>query len=84
MDALLKLLSNLMLAAPNDDHNKLFGYLGDNTVDLTQTASINSSAALTAAYEAGGITKSPDDPVFTSADLATCKVSAEGVPYRGE
>ena len=74
-----------MLAVPNDDHTKLFGYLGDNTTDLTNDdVAVRPSAALTAAYEAGGITKASGDPAFTAADLATCKVSAEGVPYREE
>lgn len=84
LQAIANLFGNLMLATPNDDTASLLGYLGDNTADLTTTPARRSSAALTAAYEAGGITKAPNDPVFTSADLATCKVSAEGVPYREE
>lgn len=55
LNRLWRLLSNLMLAAPNDDHTQLFGYLADNTVDLTIKApEVRSSAALTAAYESGG------------------------------
>lgn len=84
LQAIANLFGNLMLATPNDDTASLLGYLGDNTADLTTTPARRSSAALTSAYEAGGITKSSSDPVFTSADLATCKVSAEGVPYKKE
>jgi len=29
------------------------------------------------------VTRSSSDPVFTAADLAACKKSAEGIPYRG-
>lgn len=82
--AIACVFKNILLATPNDDRTALFGYLGDNTQNLSASVSVKSSAALTAAYEAGGITKSSSDPVFTSADLATCKVSAEGVPYREE
>lgn len=82
--AIANLFANLMLATPNDDTTALFGYLGDNTADLTATPARRSSAALTAAYESGGITKASNDPVFTAADLATMHVSAEGVPYREE
>lgn len=49
------LLSNLMLAAPSGDTTKLFGYLADNTADLTTaTAQPRSSSALTWASEQGG------------------------------
>lgn len=84
IQAIANLFANLMLATPNDDTTALLGYLGDNTADLTATPARRSSAALTAAYEAGGITKASNDPVFTAADLATMRVSAEGVPYREE
>lgn len=81
LQEICNVLGNLALAAPNDDHSKLFGYLGDNTVELTDTPSVKPSAALTAAYEADGITKSPTDPVLTAADLANMQVSVEGIPY---
>lgn len=49
------LIGNLMLAAPNGDHTQLFGYLGDNTADLTiASTTVRSSAALTYAAESGG------------------------------
>lgn len=84
LTAIGNLFKSLMLLAPKGDMTALLGYRGDNTNPLTNNVGIWPSAALTAAYEAGGITKSSSDPVFTSADLATCKVSAEGVPYREE
>lgn len=85
ISALATVISNLMLATPNDDTSALLGYLGDNTADLSiGVPARRSSAALTAAYESGGITKASNDPVFTAADLATMRVSTEGVPYREE
>lgn len=56
--ALWNAMAQLYLAAPNDDQTQLLGYLGDNADD-DHTADIStlrpkSSAALTAAYEAGG------------------------------
>lgn len=48
------LIGNLMLAAPNGDHTQLFGYLGDNTQNLTSETAVRSSAALTYAAESGG------------------------------
>lgn len=56
--ALWNAMAQLYLAAPNDDQTQLLGYLGDNsdddhTADIT-TLRPKSSAALTAAYEAGG------------------------------
>ena len=56
--ALWNAMAQLYLAAPNDDQTQLLGYLGENsdddhTADIT-TLRPKSSAALTAAYEAGG------------------------------
>lgn len=85
IEKLFNIIGSLMLAAPDNDRTKLFGYLGDNTDNLVnEVPTVRSSAALTAAYEAGGITKESSDPAFTAADLATCKISAEGVPYSEE
>ena len=81
MDDICSVLGNFALASPNDDHSKLFGYLGSNTQDLTAAPSIKSSAALTAAYEAGGITKAPDDRKFTAENLHSMLLSAERIPY---
>lgn len=51
-------MAQLYLAAPNDDQTQLLGYLGDNSDDdhtaAMSTLRPKSSAALTAAYEAGG------------------------------
>ena len=56
--ALWNAMAQLYLAAPNDDQTQVLGYLGDNsdddhTADMS-TLRPKSSAALTAAYEAGG------------------------------
>lgn len=51
---LYNVLANLSLAAPNDDHEQLLGWLGDNADGLTADPAVRSSAALTACYESGG------------------------------
>lgn len=83
LQGICDVIGNFALAVPNGDQSKLFGYLG-NKEELTQPPSVQPSAALTAAYEAGGITKSPDDPALTANNLADMKVSVEGVPYTKE
>lgn len=64
--ALWNAMAQLYLAAPNDDQTQLLGYLGDNsdddhTADMS-TLRPKSSAALTAAYEAGGSGSGGDVP----------------------
>ena len=83
LQAICCVLGNFALATPNGDQSKLFGYLGSNTQSIAAPPSVQSSAALTAAYEAG-ITQSEDDPVFTASQLANMRISIEGVPYLPE
>lgn len=47
LDNLFNLISNLVLAAPNGDHTKLLGDLGDNPNYLLNSPDVHSSAALT-------------------------------------
>lgn len=54
LEALANVAGNLMLAAPNDDQSSVLGWLGDNSYGLVNAPKVQSSAALTAAYESGG------------------------------
>lgn len=72
---LFNILSNILLAAPNDDHESVFGWLGSNTRAFTDAPIVQSSAALTVAYESGPEVSLPaqnpaSDPVLTSGELA--------------
>lgn len=62
-------MAQLYLAAPNDDQTQLLGYLGDNSDDdhtaAMSTLRPKSSAALTAAYEAGGSSGDVPENVVT-------------------
>jgi len=84
---LYNVLNHFALAAPKQAPTMRLGTLSydGQTVPLTDDSSHNSyeSAALTAAYGAGGITKSPDDPELTAIDLTRMNVSQEGIPYKG-
>ena len=74
LEALVRLIANLMLAAPNDDHESVLGYLAGNTETLTTAAeSVRSSAALTVAYESGPALpeQNPDgDAVVTAGEIS--------------
>ena len=81
-----RLITSLMLAAPNNEQSQLFGYLGDNSENLAVSIpKVRSSAALTAAYESGSgaPTKSPSDADLTSQDLAGMKKTTDGFAYVG-
>lgn len=73
LEAIARLIANLMLAAPENDHASVLGHLGTNAEPLTTAAeSVRSSAALTSAYEAGPVEeKAPGTDTFlTAGELA--------------
>lgn len=54
LQALANVSGNLMLAVPEGEQGQVLGYLGDNTYGAVNEPRVQTSAALTAAYEAGG------------------------------
>lgn len=73
LEAIDRLIANLMLAAPNGDHESVLGHLAGNTETLTTAAeSVRSSAALTAAYESPALpTQNPDgDAIVTAGEIS--------------
>lgn len=54
LQALANVSGNLMLAVPQGEQGQVLGYLGDNTYGVVNEPKVQTSAALTAAYEASG------------------------------
>ena len=77
-------MAQLYLAAPNDDQTQLLGYLGDNSDDdhtaAMSTLRPKSSAALTAAYESGGLGEDSVPENVVTYDLDT--LYSEGRPIQ--
>lgn len=54
LQALANVSGNLMLAVPEGEQGQVLGYLGNNTYGVVNEPKVQTSAALTAAYEASG------------------------------